>query len=88
MNIKGEQLYLKPDEAKFISMAVISMIEQLQSTSKNERINWNPEARKNLKDMLSAGASLRIKLLKLGFDMSELPPYLDGDEDEFLTKQS
>lgn len=88
MNIKGEHLYLKPDEAKFLSMAVVSVLEQLQETSKNQLINWNPETRKDLKDMVAAGTSLKIKLGKLGFDMGELPPYLDGDENEFLTKQS
>jgi hypothetical protein len=88
MNPKGEQLYLKPDEAKFISMAVVAMIEQLRDTSKNELINWNPDARKDLKEMLTAGNNLSVKLQKLGFDMRELPPYLDGDENEFLTKQS
>ncbi len=86
--MKAEQLYLKPDEGKFLSMAVVRMISDLQETSKNERINWTPEARKDLKDMVDAGTSLKIKLLKLGFDMRELPPYMDGDEDEFLTKQS
>lgn len=88
MNPKGEQLYLKPDEAKFISMAVVSMIEQIDATSKNQLINWNPEARKDIKDMIAAGSSLKIKLSRLGFDMRELPPYLDGDETEFLTQQS
>jgi hypothetical protein len=88
MNIKGEQLYLKPDEAKFIAMAIVSLIEQLQETSKNPDINWNPEARKDLKDMLAAGNTLKIKLQKLGFDMSDLPPYLEGDKDDFLTKES
>ena len=87
--VKGSgQLYLKPDEQKFIAMAVLSMIEQLENTSKNQLINWNPEARKDLKDMTAAGASLRIKMKNLGFDMREMPPYMDGDENEFLTKQS
>jgi len=88
MNIKGEQLYLKPNEAKFISMAVVAMIDELQSTSKNQNINWNPESRKDFKDMLAAGNSLRIKLQKLGFDVRDLPPYFEGDEKDFLTKQS
>lgn len=88
MNIKGEQLFLKPDEAKFISMAVVAMIEQLQNTATNNLINWNPASRKDLKEMLSAGSSLKIKLQKLGFDMRELPPYIDGEEKDFLTKQS
>lgn len=81
-------LFLKPDEARLLSMAVVSMIEQLTATSKNQKINWNPAARKDFKDMLAAGESLRIKLKKLDFDMRDLPPYLDGDENEFLTKQS
>lgn len=88
MNPKGEQLYLKPNEVKFISMAVLSMLEQLQDSAKNQLLNWNPETRKDLKDMIEIGSNLKIKLKKLGFDMRELPPYLDGDEDEFLTKQS
>lgn len=86
--MKAEQLYLKPDEGKFLSMAVLRMIEDLQESQKDVQLNWNPEARKYLKEMVEAGTSLKIKLIKLGFDMSELPPYMNGDEDEFLTKQS
>lgn len=81
-------LFLKPDEGKFLSMAVVRMVEDLKDTSKNQLINWNPETRKQLKEMLSAGESLSNKLLKLGFDMRDLPPYFEGDENEFLTKQS
>lgn len=88
MNIKGEHLYLKPEEARFLSLAVVDMIEQLQNMSQNPTINWNPEARKDLKNMMAAGNSLRTKLKKLGFDMRELPPYTEGDEKEFLTKES
>ena len=88
MNPKGEQLYLKPSEVKFISMAVLSMLDQLQDSAKNQLLNWNPETRKDLKDMIEIGSNLKIKLKKLGFDMRELPPYLDSDKDEFLTKES
>jgi hypothetical protein len=88
MSVKTEQLYLKPDEKKFIAMAVVAMVERLQESSKNTLINWNPEARKDLKEMIAAGSSLRLKMQKLGFDMRELPPYLPGDENDFLTKQS
>ncbi len=88
MNIKGEQLYLKPDEVKFISMAVLSLLDQIETTAKNEKINWNPEARKYHKEMIAAGTALKIKMQRLGFDMRDLPPYLDGDENEFLTKES
>lgn len=82
------QLFLKPNEGKFLSMSVLSMLEQLKETSQNQQINWNPETRRDLRDMIEAGTSLKIKLDKLGFDMRDLPPYIDGDEEEFLTKQS
>jgi hypothetical protein len=82
------ELYLKPDEAKFLSMAVVALIEELNSTSKNVNLNWNPETRKDLKDMIAAGSSLKVKLNKLGFDMRELPPYIDGEEKDYLTKES
>lgn len=81
-------LFLKPKEQMFVSMAVVSMVEQLENTSKNPRINWTPEARKTLKDMLEAGNDLKAKLTKLGFDMTPLPPFEEGDEKEFLTKES
>lgn len=81
-------LFLKPDEGKFLAMAVLSMIEDLTESSQNQRVNWNPETRKDLKDMLTAGKSLRIKLNKLGFDMIDLPPYIDGEEIDYLTKPS
>lgn len=79
-------LYLKPEEQKFISMSVVALIEQLRETAINPMMNWNPETRKDLKDMLAAGESLRVKLKNLGFDMRPLPPFVDGDENEFLTK--
>lgn len=84
----NKQLYLKPEEQKFISMAVINLLEQLHSTSKDQLLNWNPATRKDLKDMLAAGSSLRIKLKHLGFDMRDMPTYNEGDENEFLTKES
>lgn len=82
------QLFLKPEEGKFLGMAVVNTIETLRETSQNQQLNWNPETRKDFKNMLAAGESLRIKLRKLGFDMRDLPPYLEGDENDFLTKES
>lgn len=82
------QLFLKPNEGKFLSMAVVAMIEQLTATSQNDKINWNPEARRDIKDMLAAGKALRIKMAKLGLDTRDLPPYIDGEESDFLTKPS
>ena len=86
--LESKQLFLKPDEQKFLAMAVVSLLEQLNEVATNEKINFNPEARKDLKDMRAAGKALVIKFNKLGFDMRDLPPYMEGDEDEFLTKPS
>lgn len=81
-------LFLKPEEGKFVALATIDLVERLTNISRNDKINWNPAARKQLKEMIEAGTKLKEKLKKLGFDMSELPPFMEGDQDEFLTKES
>jgi hypothetical protein len=88
MNVQSKNLYLKPEEAGFNAMAVMSMLEILEAKSKDVRINWTPEARRLQKEMIAAGTSLKLKMKNLGFDMRPLPPFLDGDEHEFLTKES
>lgn len=86
--MNGLQLYLKPDEIKFLCLTVVGRLETLEKAAVNPRYNLNPEGRKIVKEMLMAGRALRSKLEKLGFDMSDMPPFEDGDEDEFLTKES
>lgn len=81
------QLFLKPDEGKFLVMAVMESLEAIQRGSQDERLNWNPKARRQYKEMLAAGNSLKIKLQKLGFP-TNLPPFMEGDQDQFLTKES
>ena len=85
---KGKQLYLNPDEMKFLSIAVLALMEDLKSTSQNTQHNWNPSARKDLNEMKQAGLALKIKMTKLGFDMRDFPPYEDGEEKNYLTKES
>lgn len=86
--LESKQLFLKPDEAKFLSMAVISTYELVEENTKNVQMNWSPESRRDMNEMLQAAKSLIKKLKKLGFDMRELPPYLESDNDEFFTKES
>lgn len=86
--MEGKNLYLKPEEAKFLSMAVLAIIDDLQDTSKNVQHNWTPEVRKDLKEMLAAGATLKIKMAKLGFDMRPFEPLKPGEERDYLTKES
>ncbi len=69
-------------------MAVLAMLEDIQTTSKDVNLNWTPEVRKDFKDMIDAGTALKVKMMKLGFDMRPLPPYIDGEERDYFTKIS
>ncbi|HUS02937.1 MAG TPA: hypothetical protein VMY77_14465 [Chitinophagaceae bacterium] len=82
------QLFLKPDEGKFLSLCVVSMLEHIRGSLKDEKLNWTPASRKDMKDIIAAGDSLRIKLKKLGFDMRDLPGLEPGEEKDYFTKES
>lgn len=86
--MEGKQVYLKPEEQEFLSMAVLRTLEELHDMEQNPTIPWTPEARKLMKDMTAAGKALKVKLEKLGFDMTMPPEFKTGDEQEFFTKQS
>lgn len=86
--IEKKQLFLKPDEQHFISMAILDLIEQLTNTSNDQKLPWTPQARKDIKDMLDTGNRLKIKLEGLGFNMRPLPDFEDGDINTFFTKPS
>lgn len=86
--MESKQLFLKPNEAKFISLAVLSMIEDVKISLQDDQLNWTPEVRKDLNEMKEAGISLKIKMKKLGFDMRDLQPCIDGEEKDYLTKES
>lgn len=83
-----QNVFLKPNEGKVLALALLDFIDCTKTTSQNPNINWTPQSRKDIKDMLEAAESLRIKLRKLGFKMDDLEPYKPGDEIEFLTKES
>lgn len=55
---------------------------------KSASIPWTPEARKIQADILKNARSAAAKLEKFAGIKCELPPYVPGDEDEFLTKES
>ena len=82
------QLYLKPDEGKFLGMAVVDLLDELERITQNQEIPWNPESRKIFKEMLEAGKALKVKLAKLGFDMRPLLDREPGEENDYLTKES
>lgn len=84
----NQNLFLKPEEAKFLGMAVASSLDSIQTIMKNPAIPWTPESRKTLKEMDEAGQQLKRKLVKLGFDVRPLPDLEDGEELDYITKES
>jgi len=82
------QAALTYDEAKITVMALTNQIEDLEKTSKDQRLPWTPESRAIFREMLAAANSARDKITTLtGIDPT-LPPYEEGDDLEFLTRPS
>lgn len=79
-----------PKEVKVIIMGIERIVEDFESISKDASIPFTPDARKDIKGILSTAISCKKKLEEVinkgaAFQMAE---YKQGDEDEFLTKQS
>lgn len=79
---------LTPNEVMITQMALSGLIEDLESVSKDPSLPFTPSARKDQKDMLSAAKSAMAKLAATSGKEVKLDPYQEGDENEFLTKQS
>jgi hypothetical protein len=79
---------LTPNEVAITQMALSGLIEDLESVSTNPTYPFTPEARKDQKSMLDAARSAMKKLADTSGLEVKLDPYVPGDEDEFLTKQS
>jgi hypothetical protein len=88
MALQNKSLFLTPNESYFLASAILSMLADLRESVSNQKVNWTPEARKYYKDMIQIGEKLSIKLKVIGMDMSKLPEYNPGDENDFLTKES
>lgn len=81
-------LKLTPPEAMAIELGLARLIEELKITGQNPQINWNPEARQTQREITEAAHSAAKKLEALTGRKVDLPPFREGDQDEFLTKQS
>ncbi len=79
---------LSPKEVAITQMALSGLIEDLEAVSTNPSYPFTPDARKDQKDMLTAARSAMKKLADTSGMEVKLDPYKEGDEDEFLTKQS
>jgi hypothetical protein len=88
--MKPEKIYFNPKEVMAISMGLGRVIEDINAMKKGEYVGipWTPEARSILADILEACQSAASKLEKFAGVKCELPPYEEGDENEFLTKES
>lgn len=88
--MKVERIFFNPAEVSAIGMGLARIMEDMNAMKKNgyENTPWTPEARKIQADIMAACRSAANKLEKFAGYKCELPPYGNGDEDEFLTKQS
>lgn len=81
----GSNIYFNPKEMLALSMGVALILDDIEETKLKP---WNPEARKLVAEIKEAAEGCKRKIERFGNVKCELPPYHDGDEDEFTTKES
>lgn len=79
---------LTPKEVKVIHMALETFIEDNTVIRTDQTIPLNPEARRMMKDMFETATSALAKIQLASGYAVKLDAYNEGDEQEFLTKQS
>jgi hypothetical protein len=75
-------------ELAVISLALQVHIAEVEKTTQDMRMNYNPEARQNFKEMLEAAKSALKKIHDLGIHQIPLKPYQPGYEKDYLTNES
>lgn len=84
----GDQFRLSPFEVMAIGLGLSRIIEDIEETKNDPRLPFTPEARRIQKEIYDSAKSAAMKIEKItGFEC-KLDAYVDGDENEFLTKQS
>lgn len=79
---------LNPKEVIIIQMALGTMIEDFEATMNDPRFNFTPEARKEQKEIYATAKSALAKIALVSGALVKIDPYNEGDEIEFLTKES
>ena len=79
---------LTPEEVLVTQMALIGMIEDMESIGGDQSIPLTPDARKQGREILAAAKSAHKKIATASGHAVKLDPYKDGDEKDFITKQS
>ena len=79
-----------PNELKSIILGLVTYIEDLEAVANDPKLPFTPESRKDMRDMLDSGRSAKRKLedvVNKGIAF-RLDDYQEGDEKDFLTKES
>lgn len=79
---------LTPKEVKITQMALQTFMEDNEAISKDQSIPLTPQARADMEDMYINAKSAYEKIAKASGYAVKLDPYNEGDEKDFLTKQS
>lgn len=84
----GDQYKLNPHEVMAIGLGLSRILDDFESIKNDATIPWTPESRKIQKEIFAAATSAAKKIEAItGFEC-KLDAYVEGDENEFLTKES
>lgn len=76
------------DEMKAAQLALLEFHRDITKSMKDDRIPWNPEARRTMREMKTAAESAIKKISKETGIPAEFPEVDDTDTHKYLTKQS
>lgn len=79
---------LTPKEVMTLEMGIARIIEDMEEVNNDQSIPFTPEARKDMRDILTNAKAAKAKLELIRGHEIRIAPYVDGDEKEFLTKES
>lgn len=82
------KLFFNERELVAMMLGLSTIIEDTKKSLSNQNLNWTPESRKDLRDILAAATSAAQKIEKHTGVKAGLPPFEKGDEHEVLTKES
>ena len=79
-----------PAELKIIVLGLVTVTEDIEACHMDQKYPFTPESRKDMKDMLQNAKSAKAKLESVinkgqAFHVAQ---YEEGDEKDFLTKES
>jgi hypothetical protein len=83
--MKPEKIYFNPDEVEVIAMGLAIIMQDYEAT---KQLPWDPVARKTQAETIASARSAAAKLEKFAGIKCDLPPYDEGDENKFFTKES